>query len=264
MDFRGPTREPMGFRRAHSINTMKSACEAWRPFFFWRPSISAGKTVRISVKTFLKWHFLRLFWSSHNRKSVIFELAPAHVRLSAPLKRCSVEPQIIILYFLATGDALRYHNGFPFTTYDRDNDNHYLGGNCAVVNQGAWWYNNCYYAQLEWGVFTGKHRVLPRHRLVSLEQQYRVAAAEWDEDQTELLNVADLSATVSLVGWCISCFLLRESNYGAIFWARPHSLVKFSFAKLYVPQIQSRLKTLYEIRIGQEKGSFPVDVCHYS
>ena len=45
----------------------------------------AGKNVRISVKTFFfgdhlisagKNNFLRLFWSSHNRKSVIFELAP--------------------------------------------------------------------------------------------------------------------------------------------------------------------------------------------
>ena len=45
-------------------------------FFFGDHLISAGKTVRISVKTFLKRHFLRLFWSSHNRKSVIFEQSP--------------------------------------------------------------------------------------------------------------------------------------------------------------------------------------------
>ena len=41
----GPPREgqggtmtpgPIGFRRAHSNDTMKSACEAWRPPFFWR------------------------------------------------------------------------------------------------------------------------------------------------------------------------------------------------------------------------------------
>ena len=45
-------------------------------FFFGDHVILAGKTARISVKTFLKRHFLRLFWNSHNRKSVIFELAP--------------------------------------------------------------------------------------------------------------------------------------------------------------------------------------------
>ena len=32
MDFKGP----MGFKRAHSNDTMKSACEAWRPLLFWR------------------------------------------------------------------------------------------------------------------------------------------------------------------------------------------------------------------------------------
>ena len=47
-----------------------------KTFFFGDHLISAGKTVRISVKTFSKRHFLRMFWSSHKRKSVIFELSP--------------------------------------------------------------------------------------------------------------------------------------------------------------------------------------------
>ena len=56
------------------------------PFFFWDHLSSTEKTVIISVKTFFFGdhiiiptklrHFLRLFWSSQNRKSVIFELAP--------------------------------------------------------------------------------------------------------------------------------------------------------------------------------------------
>ena len=56
-------------------------------FFFGDHLNSTGKTVRISVKTFFFYgdhviirtklrHFLPLFWSSRNRKSVIFELAP--------------------------------------------------------------------------------------------------------------------------------------------------------------------------------------------
>jgi len=56
--------------------------------------------------------------------------------------------KLLFLFNVVTGDALSYHNGFPFTTHDRDNDNHYFGGNCAVVNHGAWWYNNCYHANL--------------------------------------------------------------------------------------------------------------------
>ena len=33
------------------------------------------------------------------------------------------------------------HNGMPWSTYDRDNDNDTR--NCAETCKGAWWYNNC-------------------------------------------------------------------------------------------------------------------------
>ena len=62
----------------------------WRPFLFFfcfrDHLILTGKTVKISVETFffgnniIFWtklqHFFRLFWTSQNRKSFIFELAP--------------------------------------------------------------------------------------------------------------------------------------------------------------------------------------------
>ena len=39
-----------------------------------------------------------------------------------------------------TGDSLGYHNGQQFSTKDRDNDDEWSGGNCAVRHHGAWWY----------------------------------------------------------------------------------------------------------------------------
>ena len=96
--FSGPSRGPMSSRGVHRDDTEKSACEAWRPFFFRDRLISSEKTVRISVKTFFVFgdhiiirtkmrHFLRLFCCSQNRKSVIFELAPGPLSaLGAPAR----------------------------------------------------------------------------------------------------------------------------------------------------------------------------------
>ncbi|XP_059180739.1 microfibril-associated glycoprotein 4-like [Centropristis striata] len=40
------------------------------------------------------------------------------------------------------GDSLSFHNGQKFTTFDKDQD-HYPG-NCAKVDLGAFWHNNCH------------------------------------------------------------------------------------------------------------------------
>ena len=111
--FSGPSRGPMSSRGAHRNDIEKSACKACRPFFLVITQFRMEKNVRISMKTFFfiflgitkfrpekpvkisvktffvclfVWrshhnsrklrHFLRLFWSSQNWKSVIFELAP--------------------------------------------------------------------------------------------------------------------------------------------------------------------------------------------
>ena len=46
------------------------------------------------------------------------------------------------------GDSFNtYHNGRPFSTKDRDNDNH--GSNhCAQTHTGGWWCNSCHSSNL--------------------------------------------------------------------------------------------------------------------
>ncbi|XP_069497234.1 tenascin-N isoform X2 [Ambystoma mexicanum] len=42
------------------------------------------------------------------------------------------------------GDAMTYHNGWKFTTFDKDND--IALSNCAMTHKGAFWYKNCHLA----------------------------------------------------------------------------------------------------------------------
>ncbi|KAJ8023888.1 Tenascin-R [Holothuria leucospilota] len=46
----------------------------------------------------------------------------------------------------SAGYTLSYHLNYQFSTHERDHDAY--SGNCAVSYHGAWWYNNCYYSNL--------------------------------------------------------------------------------------------------------------------
>ena len=55
-------------------------------------------------------------------------------------------------------DALRYHNGRSFSTFDNDNDDN-SGLNCATHNGGGWWFRACYHSFL-----TGSHTARNLHK----------------------------------------------------------------------------------------------------
>ncbi|KAK2844440.1 hypothetical protein Q5P01_011099 [Channa striata] len=49
-------------------------------------------------------------------------------------------------YTGTAGDSMKYHNGRPFSTRDKDPDS--LGIHCAKAYMGGWWYKNCYKTNL--------------------------------------------------------------------------------------------------------------------
>ena len=44
-------------------------------------------------------------------------------------------------------DLFAYHNGMKFSTTDNDNDKN-SGVNCAASHKNGWWYNSCYYINI--------------------------------------------------------------------------------------------------------------------
>jgi len=54
------------------------------------------------------------------------------------------------------GDALSYHSGMSFSTWDADHDQE--SGNCAESYFGAWWYKGCHEANLN-GLYEGPGHV---------------------------------------------------------------------------------------------------------
>ncbi|XP_066270375.1 microfibril-associated glycoprotein 4-like [Branchiostoma lanceolatum] len=62
---------------------------------------------------------------------------------------------LIGTYSGTAGDSLSYHNGRPFSTKDKDNDEH--SSSCALVHKGAWWYGECRHSNLNSLYHLGPH-----------------------------------------------------------------------------------------------------------
>ena len=75
--FGGGQQMAHGLQRTHENDTENSVCGKPKTFFF-----VFGDPIKIVRKV---WHFSRLFWSSQNRRCLIFKLTPGpRLALSAP------------------------------------------------------------------------------------------------------------------------------------------------------------------------------------
>lgn len=62
--------------------------------------------------------------------------------------------------------------GRPFSTYDEDNDR--VRHSCANVSQGGWWYNNCYWSNLNgvYGLPSDEMRALRWRASIAMKQTW--------------------------------------------------------------------------------------------
>ncbi|XP_010153861.1 PREDICTED: tenascin-N [Eurypyga helias] len=112
------------------------------------------------------------FWLGLDKLHNLTSSSPIHYELRVDLRTASESVYAVYDFFQVAssrdryrlsvgnyrgnaGDAMTYHNGWKFTTWDRDND--VALGNCALTHHGAWWYKNCHLANLNGRYGESKH-----------------------------------------------------------------------------------------------------------
>ena len=88
-------------------------------------------------------------WQGKRKKTA---LPPSLAQgLDLPPKRVKLLNTFLVLAMVnfsgTAGDSFSYHNGWPFTTPDEDND-FKPTGNCALEYHGGWWFKWCHTAFL--------------------------------------------------------------------------------------------------------------------
>ena len=116
----------------------------------------------------------RFSWKrSPKKKRMVSQIESKWIKLETEAKGSTISHQVpFSLFFLnfwfvrklagSCIDAFSYNVGVPFSTKDKDADSNAIS-NCAVDHQGAWWYKNCTYCNLN-----GKYNLQPGQEITGI------------------------------------------------------------------------------------------------
>ena len=97
-------------------------------------------------------------WQGKRKKTA---LPPSLAQgLDLPPKRVKLLNTFLVFAMVnfsgTAGDSFSYHNGWPFTTPDEDNDSN-PDLNCALKNHGGWWFRKCHRVSLNGPYIRGRN-----------------------------------------------------------------------------------------------------------
>ncbi|KAG7241996.1 hypothetical protein INR49_024637 [Caranx melampygus] len=135
----------------------------------WRPMEAAGQRMNGKTDFYRTWSEYRAgfgnlseeFWLGNELLHNLTSFGPVSLRVDlrsgndtayAHYANFSIDSEekhytlTVSGYTGTAGDSMKYHNGRPFSSRDKDPDP--LGLHCAKAYMGGWWYKNCYKTNL--------------------------------------------------------------------------------------------------------------------